>query len=84
MTTTIDCLIVPTATAPILLPAACVAESIEVPEISFNDNLQADWMLGYLDWNGSDVPLINFDALVARDFTAPETAPSAVVLNPIP
>ena len=84
MTESLECLRIPTATAPIILPSACVAQTLDAFEHIEDSRLQAKWMLGYLNWNDSEIPLISFDALLNADFTAPDTTPSAVVLNPIP
>jgi chemosensory pili system protein ChpC len=76
-------LLVPLGNTRLILPRACVAEVV-----SFTPNARArasdagaPWLLGALDWNGREIPVISFEGACGLEFTPPSGRVRAVVIR---
>lgn len=68
MESTIDelySLLVPLENERLIVPRACVAEVVRFTSPEAIDNVP-DWHLGTLTWNGRELPLISFEALLGE------------------
>lgn len=74
-------LLVPLANTRLILPRACVAEVV-----SFTPPLQlaeegTSWLIGMLEWNGREIPVISFEAACGLEFARPTGRVRAVVVR---
>ena len=53
----------------LIVPRACVAEVIRYTEPS-HDAGTHDWMLGTVDWNGRQLPVVSFEGALGKDMPA--------------
>jgi len=86
-TETLDCYILPSATAPLLLPVEAISEVVAKPEIEMLENAPASWMKGHVNWRNQRLPVLSYDGLhdaKRKDKSAKAKDALLVVLNPIP
>jgi len=74
---------VPTDNLPLLLPSACMAEVVVLPELA-NVPHAPPWLLGVMGWRLRPVPVISYDILVSGEGHAPGPRARVVVLYPLP
>lgn len=82
---TLDCYVIPSTPAALLLPKECVAAVIAKPNIDALSEARANWMRGYVTWENQRIPVMSYAAL--HDATLDESSkrkPHLIVLNPIP
>jgi chemosensory pili system protein ChpC len=74
-------LLVPLAATRLILPRACVAEVVSfTPELRVTDDA-APWLLGSLEWNGREIPVISFEGACGLEFSLPTGRVRAVVVR---
>ncbi len=56
-------LLVSLTSDPVLVPNACVAEIVPIPEVEPGRRRGRAWLLGQIDWRGVKVPLISLEGL---------------------
>jgi len=89
-TDTVDCYILPAEPLPLLLPADCIADVVEYPEITALENVTANWMTGHVTWNNQRLSVMSYSALLdptlneSKKRKSKKRRPHLVVLNPIP
>ena len=59
-------LLVPLNEDRLIVPRACVAEVVRFmrPEVSEGSS---DWLLGTINWNGRELPVVAFEGLIGKD-----------------
>jgi chemosensory pili system protein ChpC len=62
-------LLVPLSGDRLIVPRACVAEVIRYTEPSQQAGAH-DWMLGTVDWNGRQLPVVSFEGALGKDMPA--------------
>ena len=75
----IKCVILTLRKENVIVPNALVAEIISVKEIESQDNAPA-WFLGNMNWRGSEVPLLSFEASGGEKIAKVNLNTQAVVL----
>ncbi len=75
----IKCVILTLRKENVIVPNALVAEIISVKEIESLDNAPA-WFLGNMNWRGSEVPLLSFEASGGEQIAKVNLNTQAVVL----
>jgi chemosensory pili system protein ChpC len=75
----IKCVILTLRKENVIVPNALVAEIISVKEIESQDNAPA-WFLGNMNWRGSEVPLLSFEASGGEEIAKVNLNTQAVVL----
>ena len=74
-------LLVPLANTRLILPRACVAEVVSfTPELRVADD-KAPWLIGSLEWNGREIPVISFEGACGLEFAMPSGRVRAVVIR---
>jgi len=76
----IKCVIFTLKKENIIVPNALVAEIISVKDVQELDNAP-DWYLGQLNWRGTDVPLVSFEAAAGDSASKVNLNTQAVVIN---
>ena len=71
-------LLVPLADDRLILPRACIAEVIRFTEPRRLSGSQ-DWMLGTLNWNGRELPVVAFEGTIGKDVPEPSSRTRVVV-----
>lgn len=74
---------VPTDSLPLLLPSACMAEVVALPELATIPQAPS-WLLGVLGWRLRPVPVISYDMLIGGEWRTPGARARIVVLYPLP
>jgi chemosensory pili system protein ChpC len=74
-------LLVPLSTTRLILPRACVAEVVSFTPAATPVDPAAPWMLGALEWNGRDIPVISFEGACGLEFKRPGGRARAVVVR---
>lgn len=71
-------LLVPLADDRLILPRACVAEVVRFtqPKPQMGNK---KWMLGTINWNGRDLPVVAFEGTIGKDIPAPTSRTRVVV-----
>jgi chemosensory pili system protein ChpC len=73
-------LLVPLAQERLIVPRACVAEVVRyTPPVRRNNG--HDWMLGSINWNGRDLPIVAFEGTIGRSVPAPTGRTRVVVFH---
>jgi chemosensory pili system protein ChpC len=72
-----------TATLPLLVPSACVAEVIGVQSLTRIPH-SPRWVLGMLGWRGKPVPVVSMDALLRNSVRPAGDRSRLVVFYPLP
>lgn len=72
-------LLAPIAGSHILLPGSVVAEVVALNELSVFANAP-EWLLGELEWNGWQVPVVNFALLAQTSHDAPVSPRSRILV----
>ncbi|MDX1516156.1 MAG: chemotaxis protein CheW [Woeseiaceae bacterium] len=62
-------LLVPLTGDRLIVPRACVAEVVRFSEPAHEDGTH-DWMLGTINWNGRDLPVVSFEGTLGNDIPA--------------
>lgn len=62
-------LLVPLAEDRLIVPRACVAEVVRFSQPEHDPGAQK-WMLGTVNWNGRDLPVVSFEGLLDKDIPA--------------
>ncbi len=86
-TETLDCYILPSANAPLLLPVETVSEIVAKPQIEMLEKAPASWMKGHVNWRNQRLPVLSYAGLhdsKQKDKSAKAKDSLLVVLNPIP
>jgi len=74
-------LLVPLGATRLILPRACVAEVVSfTPALRVADE-KAPWLIGSLEWNGREIPVISFEGACGLDFPHPTGRVRAVVIR---
>lgn len=81
--TPVHALEVPTDSLPLLLPSACMAEVVALPQLARVPQAPP-WLLGVLGWRLRPVPVVSYDILVSGVGHAPGPRARVVVLYPLP
>jgi chemosensory pili system protein ChpC len=71
-------LLVPLSDDRLILPRACVAEVVRYTEPQQQPGSQ-NWMLGTINWNGRDLPVVAFEGTIGKDIPAPTGRTRVVV-----
>lgn len=74
---------IPTASFPLLVPSATVAEVINVPELSPLP-FSPQWVLGVLGWRTTAIAVVSIEALLASSAAAPGPRSKVIVFYPLP
>ena len=74
-------LLVPLTTTRLILPRACVAEVVSFTPGKSTTNEAAPWLVGSLQWNGREIPVISFEGACGLDFARPSGRARAVVVR---
>jgi chemosensory pili system protein ChpC len=71
-------LLVPLTDDRLILPRACVAEVVRYspPRPQSGSN---KWMLGTIDWNGRELPVVAFEGTIGKDVPEPTSRTRVVV-----
>ncbi len=62
-------LLVPLAGERLIVPRACVAEVVRFAPPAHEPGAH-DWMLGAIDWNGRELPIVSFEGALGNDVPA--------------
>jgi len=62
-------LLVPLNDDRLIVPRACVAEVARFTEPKHEDGAH-NWMLGTINWNGRELPVVSFEGALGRDIPA--------------
>lgn len=62
-------LLVPLAEDRLIIPRACVAEVVRYTKPDQEPGSQ-DWMLGTVNWNGRELPVVSFEGTIGKDIPA--------------
>ncbi len=62
-------LLVPLADDRLIIPRACVAEVVRFSKPDQEPGSQ-NWMLGNVNWNGRDLPVVAFEGTIGKDIPA--------------
>jgi chemosensory pili system protein ChpC len=71
-------LLVPLSEDRLILPRACVAEVVRYTQPQQQPG-SADWMLGTINWNGRELPVVAFEGTIGKDIPAPTGRTRVVV-----
>ena len=63
-------LLVPLSEDRLILPRACVAEVVRYTQPQQQPGSQ-DWMLGTINWNGRELPVVAFEGTIGKEIPAP-------------
>jgi chemosensory pili system protein ChpC len=69
---------VPLSDDRLILPRACVAEVVRYTEPEQRTGSQS-WMLGLINWNGRELPVVAFEGTIGKDIPAPTGRTRVVV-----
>lgn len=71
-------LLVPLADERLIVPRACVAEVVRyTPPVQKEGG--RDWMLGTINWNGRELPVVAFEGAIGNEMPAPTGRTRVVV-----
>ena len=62
-------LLVPLAGDRLIVPRACVTEVVRFAEPEHEEGAQ-DWMMGTVNWNGRQLPVVSFEGAIGNDVPA--------------
>jgi chemosensory pili system protein ChpC len=62
-------LLVPLAEDRLIIPRACVAEVVRYSKPDQEPGSQG-WMLGNINWNGRELPVVSFEGTIGKDIPA--------------
>lgn len=80
---TLACVLIPMNGRQLLLPNVSIAEVVDFASTDAGTNTP-DWLAGYLDWRGQQLPVISYDAANGNSLTIPgDNRGRIVVLNTI-
>jgi chemosensory pili system protein ChpC len=71
-------LLVPLSDDRLILPRACVAEVVRYSQPEQQPGSQ-NWMLGTINWNGRELPVVAFEGTIGKDIPAPTGRTRVVV-----
>ena len=71
-------LLVPLSEDRLILPRACVAEVVRYTQPQKQPGSE-DWMLGTINWNGRELPVVTFEGTIGKDIPAPTGRTRVVV-----
>ena len=71
-------LLVPLSDDRLILPRACVAEVVRYTQPDQQPGSQ-DWMLGTINWNGRELPVVAFEGTIGKEIPAPTGRTRVVV-----
>jgi chemosensory pili system protein ChpC len=71
-------LLVPLSDDRLILPRACVAEVVRYTQPEQQPGSQ-NWMLGTINWNGRELPVVAFEGTIGKDIPAPTGRTRVVV-----
>ncbi len=63
-------LLVPLAEDRLIVPRACVAEVVRFSRPDQEEGAH-DWMLGKINWNGRELPVVSFEGALGKDVPVP-------------
>jgi chemosensory pili system protein ChpC len=63
-------LLVPLTEDRLIVPRACVAEVVRFSQPDHEEGAH-QWMLGTINWNGRQLPVVSFEGLLGKDVPAP-------------
>jgi chemosensory pili system protein ChpC len=75
-------LLVPLTDDRLILPRACVAEVIRFSEPERHTG-NAGWLLGTINWNGRELPVVSFEGAIGKDVPVPNNRTRVVVFHAI-
>ena len=75
-------LLVPLADDRLIVPRACVAEVVRFSKPTQPAG-NKDWMLGNVEWNGRELPVVAFEGTIDKDVPATTGRTRVVVFNAI-
>ena len=79
----LSCVMIPMSGRQLLLPNVSIAEVVDYASADAGANTP-EWLVGYLDWRGLQLPVISYDAANGGALTVPgDTRGRIVVLNTI-
>ncbi|KAA1172751.1 chemotaxis protein CheW [Marinobacter salinexigens] len=80
---TLSCVLIPMSGRQLLLPNVTLAEVVDYAGSDAGTNTP-DWLVGYLNWRGLELPVISYDAANGDMLTVPgDNRGRIVVLNTI-
>ena len=71
-------LLVPLSDDRLILPRACVAEVVRYTQPEHTTGSR-NWMLGTINWNGRELPVVAFEGTIGKDIPAPTGRTRVVV-----
>jgi chemosensory pili system protein ChpC len=74
-------LLVPLANTRLILPRACVAEVVSFTPAARAGDPAAPWLIGTLEWNGREIPVISFEGACGLEVALPSGRVRAVVIR---
>ena len=79
----LSCVMIPMSERQLLLPNVTIAEVVDYASSDAGTNTP-DWLVGYLDWRGLQLPVISYDAANGGSLSVPgDNRGRIVVLNTI-
>lgn len=80
---TLSCVMIPMSGRQLLLPNVTIAEVVDYASTDAGTN-SPEWLVGYLDWRGLNLPVISYDSANGGTLTVPgDNRGRIVVLNTI-
>ncbi|MCM0613659.1 chemotaxis protein CheW [Marinobacter sediminum] len=80
---TLSCVMIPMSERQLLLPNVTIAEVVDYASTDAGTN-SPEWLVGYLDWRGLNLPVISYDSANGGTLTVPgDNRGRIVVLNTI-
>ena len=71
-------LLVPLSEDRLIVPRACVAEVVRFTEAKRAEGAH-DWMLGAVNWNGRQLPVVSFEGAIGKEVPVPTGRTRVVV-----
>ncbi|MGC8119514.1 chemotaxis protein CheW [Marinobacter sp. VGCF2001] len=79
----LSCVMIPVSDRQLLLPNVSIAEVVDYASTDAGTRTP-DWLVGFLDWRGLNLPVISYDAANGNKLTIPgENRGRIIVLNTI-
>ncbi|NWO05729.1 MAG: chemotaxis protein CheW [Alteromonadaceae bacterium] len=79
----LQCVLIPVNNRQLLLPNVSIAEVVDFDSTHAGDNTP-DWLIGFIDWRGLQLPVISYDAANGGELMVPgENRGRIIVLNTI-
>ncbi|MDP4547758.1 MAG: chemotaxis protein CheW [Marinobacter sp.] len=79
----LSCVMVPVSDRQLLLPNVSIAEVVDLNNTK-TDRGTPDWLIGFIDWRGLNLPVISYDAANGKELMVPgDNRGRIIVINTI-